>query len=108
MDNSHRIGRIPLTLAVIGLASCAAAWGANVVPNEIQQPGTQPAEVGNKLQFRGSVGPSTLTYKDTGLTSRVTYTYVVTAWTDCNANGAFDAGVDTESAVSNKASATAQ
>ena len=61
-----------------------------------------------RLQFRGSVGPSTLTFKDTGLTSRVTYTYVVTAWSDCNANGAFDAGVDTESAVSNQASATAQ
>jgi hypothetical protein len=37
----------------------------------------------------------------------VLYTYVVTAWTDCNANGVFDAGVDTESPVSNKASATA-
>jgi hypothetical protein len=60
-----------------------------------------------KLQFRGAVSASTLTYKDTGLTSRVTYTYVVTAWADCNDNGVFDAGVDTESAVSNKASATA-
>jgi hypothetical protein len=60
-----------------------------------------------KLQLRGSVGPTVLTYKDSGLTSRVTYTYVVTAWTDCNGNGVFDSGVDTESAVSNKASATA-
>jgi hypothetical protein len=60
-----------------------------------------------KLQFRGGVGAGTLTYKDIGLTSRVTYTYVVTAWTDCNGNGVFDAGVDTESAVSNQASATA-
>jgi hypothetical protein len=61
-----------------------------------------------KLQLRGSVGPTVLTYKDTGLTSRVLYTYVVTAWNDCNGNGVFDAGVDTESAVSNTASATAQ
>jgi hypothetical protein len=33
---------------------------------------------------------------------------VVTAWNDCNSNGQFDLGVDTESAVSNLASATAQ
>jgi hypothetical protein len=31
----------------------------------------------------------------------------VTAWNDCNGNGTFDAGVDTESAVSNQATATA-
>jgi hypothetical protein len=61
-----------------------------------------------KLQFRAGVAAGTLTYKDSGLTSRVTYTYVVTAWNDCNGTGAFDAGVDTESAVSNQASATAQ
>jgi len=60
-----------------------------------------------KLQFRAGVGPTALTYKDTGLTSRVTYTYVVTGWNDCNGNGVFDAGVDTESAPSNTASATA-
>ncbi|MDH7489239.1 MAG: fibronectin type III domain-containing protein [Anaerolineae bacterium] len=61
-----------------------------------------------KLQFRASVGPTTLTYKDSGLTSRVQYCYVVTAWNDCNGNGAYDAGVDTESAPSNQACATAQ
>lgn len=61
-----------------------------------------------KLQFRAGVGPTVLTYKDSGLTSRQTYTYVVTAWNDCNGNGIFDAGVDTESAVSNQATATAQ
>jgi hypothetical protein len=60
-----------------------------------------------KLQLRGAVAPTTTTYKDTGLSSRVTYTYVVTAWTDCNGNGAFDAGVDAESAASSPASATA-
>jgi hypothetical protein len=61
-----------------------------------------------KLQLRGGGGPATLTYKDSGLTSRQTYTHVVTAWTDCNVNGVFDAGVDQESAVSTPASATAQ
>ena len=60
-----------------------------------------------KLQFRAGVAAGTLTYKDGGLTSRVTYTYLVTAWNDCNGNGVFDAGVDTESAPSNLASATA-
>jgi hypothetical protein len=45
-----------------------------------------------KLQFRASVPVGTLTYKDSGLTSRVTYTYVVTAWNDCNGNGVFDTG----------------
>jgi len=61
-----------------------------------------------KLQLRGSVGPTVLTYKDSGLTSRVTYAYVATAWSDCNGNGAFDVGIDPESPVSNQASATAQ
>ena len=61
-----------------------------------------------KLQFRGNVSATTLTYKDSGLTSRMTYTYVTTAWNDCNGNGAFDIGVDTESAASNTASTSAQ
>lgn len=61
-----------------------------------------------KLQFRAGVSAGTLTHKDTGLTSRQTYTYAATAWNDCNGNGVFDAGVDTESAASNQASATAQ
>ena len=61
-----------------------------------------------KLVFRAGVGPTTLTYKDNGLSSRTSYSYVVTAWQDCNANGVFDAGVDMESPVSNKATTTAQ
>ena len=61
-----------------------------------------------KLQFIADVGPDTFSYKDSGLTSRVTYTYVITAWNDCNGNGVFDLGVDNESAVSNSASATAR
>jgi hypothetical protein len=60
-----------------------------------------------KLQLRAGVAAGTLTYKDSGLTSRQTYTYVVT-WNDCNGNGLFDVGVDTEGAVSNAASGTAQ
>ena len=32
-----------------------------------------------KLQLRVGVGPAVLAYKDSGLTSRVTYTCVVTA-----------------------------
>jgi len=61
-----------------------------------------------KLQYRAGVGPTVTTYKDSGLTSRMTYTYLVTAWNDCNGNGVFDVGIDTESAVSTQASATAQ
>jgi hypothetical protein len=63
---------------------------------------------GANLQFRASVGRTTLTYRDGGLTSRSTYTYVVKAWNDCNGNGVFDAGIDLEGPVSNSASATAQ
>jgi hypothetical protein len=61
-----------------------------------------------KLVFRAGVAAGTLTYKDGGLTSRVLYTYVATAWTDCNGNGTFDAGVDKESPASMTAAATAQ
>ena len=60
-----------------------------------------------KLQFRAAVGPGTLGYKDSNLTSRVSYSYVVTAWSDCNGNSVFDPGVDAESAPSNPAAATA-
>ncbi|HKZ87290.1 MAG TPA: fibronectin type III domain-containing protein [Anaerolineae bacterium] len=61
-----------------------------------------------KLQFRASVGPNTTTYKDGGLSRGTQYCYVVTAWHDCNGNGAFDPGIDKESVVSNKVCATAQ
>jgi hypothetical protein len=60
-----------------------------------------------KTQFRAGVAAGTLTYKDTGLVGRSTYSYVVTAWNDCNGNGSFDAGIDAESVVSNVATATA-
>jgi len=56
-----------------------------------------------KLQLVADLPVDTLSYRDTGLTSRMTYTYVVTAWQDCNGNGTFDAGVDLESPESNQA-----
>jgi len=49
-----------------------------------------------KRQFLAGVDATTTAYKDTMLTSRVEYTYVVTAWNDCNGNGVFDLGVDEE------------
>jgi hypothetical protein len=92
--------------AVAGKKSVTLTWAA----------GTPPAGTGyrvyydqaGKRQLRGLVPAGTLTYKDIGLTSRTAYTFVVTAWTDCNANGAFDAGVDLESSGSNLVTATAQ
>jgi hypothetical protein len=54
-----------------------------------------------KLQLRSEVSAATTSFKDTGLTSRVTYTYVVTAYNTCSQEIA-------ESQPSNKASATAQ
>jgi len=100
-------GTPPTLTATAGKRSITLKWGAG-----------SPAPTGGgyrvyysqagKLVFRAGVVAGTLTYKDSGLNSRVNYTYVVTAWNDCNGNGVFDAGVDTESAVSNQASATAQ
>jgi len=52
---------------------------------------------GGKLQLIASVSVGTLSYKDTGLTSRVEYTYVVTAWEDCDGNGTYNVDTDQES-----------
>ncbi len=60
-----------------------------------------------KLQLVADVGSGVLSYRDGGLTSRVTYTYVITAWNDCNDNATFDIGVDTESAPTSPVSAKA-
>lgn len=60
---------------------------------------------GGKYKFIADVPADTLTYKDNRLQRGVQYCYVVTAWNDCNGNGAFDGGVDTESAPSNEACA---
>jgi hypothetical protein len=59
-----------------------------------------------KLQFKATTDK--LTYKDSRLSRNVQYCYVVTSWNDCNGNGIYDAGTDTESAPSNQACATAQ
>jgi hypothetical protein len=59
-----------------------------------------------KLQLVADVPVDTLSYRDSGLTSRMTYTYVVTAWEDCNSNGTFDVDVDLESLVSNQVDGT--
>ncbi len=59
-----------------------------------------------KLLYRAGVPAGTLAYTDNGLTRAVQYCYRVTAWNDCNGNGAVDAGE--ESTVSNQACATAQ
>lgn len=98
---------VPQSLtATAGKRSITLKWAAS---NPVPTGGYRVYYVqAGKLQFRAGVGPTVLTYKDGGLTSRQTYTYVVTAWNDCNGNGVFDSGVDTESAASNQASATAQ
>jgi hypothetical protein len=98
---------IPTNLkATAGKKSVTLAWTA-----------ASPAPTGGyrvyydqagKRQFRGSVGSTTLTFKDTGLASRTAYTYVVTSWNNCNTIVEFDAGIDQESAPSNTATATAQ
>jgi cytochrome c553 len=62
-------------------------------------------QAGKKL-FRASVPAGTTTYTDTGLSGKTTYCYSVTAWNDCNGNGTFDPGIDSESAHSNVACAT--
>jgi hypothetical protein len=59
-----------------------------------------------KVQFIRSVDANTTGYKDTGLGRNIQYCYVVTSWNDCNENGSFDAGTDTESSFSNVACAT--
>jgi hypothetical protein len=59
-----------------------------------------------KLQFKATTDKPT--YKDSGLSRNVEYCYVVTSWNDCNGNGIYDAGTDTESAPGNQACATAQ
>jgi hypothetical protein len=63
---------------------------------------------GGKLQYLAGVAATTTTYSDTRLSKGTRYCYVVRAWTDCDANGTFDAGTDTESGPSASACATAQ
>ena len=93
-------------IATAGKKSISLKWDTSVpAPNDGYR---VYYDQSGKLQFIAGVDPGTTTFKDTGLTSRVTYKYVVTAWNDCNGNGVFDVGVDTESGLSNSASATAR
>ena len=61
-----------------------------------------------KVQFIAGVPAGTLNYKDNRLTRNAEYCYRVAAWNDCNANGNYDAGIDTESGTSNISCATTQ
>jgi len=93
-----KAGKKSITLTwTTGIVIAAPTGGYRVYYNQ-----------GGKLVFRAGVSSTTLTYKDTGLISRMNYCYVVTAWNDCNGNGVYDAGVDRESVPSNQACATAQ
>jgi len=95
-----------VSAAASGKKAITVSWSA----------GSPPANGGyrvyydqsGKRQLVGSVPSGTLSYRDGGLTSRVTYSYVVTDWTDCNGNGAFDSGTDLESVASAAVSATAR
>jgi hypothetical protein len=96
----------PNLTAKAGKRSVTLRWGAG-----------SPAPTGGyrvyydqagKLQFRADVPTSALTYKDSGLKRGVQYCYVVTAWNDCDTNGVYDPGIDTESVPSNQACATAR
>lgn len=49
-----------------------------------------------KLQYIRTVNASTLSYTDRGLSNRTRYCYVVAAWSDCDRNGSYDAGLDIE------------
>jgi hypothetical protein len=63
-----------------------------------------------KQQLVAEVTANTTSYKVTGLTSRMEYTYMVTAWEDCVADegGAFDPDQDLESPPTEPVSATAR
>ena len=97
-------------------ASLAASGGKKSVSLSWSEASPAPVTGGynvyfdqsGKLQLRGSVSTATLNYKDTGLTSRMSYTYLVTAWSDCDGNGSFDFGTDLEGPASDPATATAR
>ncbi|HSF81998.1 MAG TPA: fibronectin type III domain-containing protein [Anaerolineales bacterium] len=91
--------------ATSGRRSVTLDWTASVLPDGgfnvyYDQSG--------KLQFITTVGLDLLSYKDSGLRRNTRYCYVVTSWNDCDGNGAFEAGLDMESAPSGVACATAQ
>lgn len=96
----------PSLIAKAGRLSVSLRWGAGNPPPD----GGYRAQYNQsgKYQFIADVPATTLQYRDGGLQRGVQYCYLVTAWNDCNGNGAFDEGVDTESTASNEACATAR
>jgi hypothetical protein len=122
----HNGGSAPVAMASAGMApppACtmpgtpqnltATAGRRKVTLN--WAPGTPAPDTGGyniyydqagKYQYKASAPAGTTTYTDSGLTRGVQYCYRVTAWNDCNGNGAFDSGIDAESSVSNIACAT--
>lgn len=54
-----------------------------------------------KMSYVASVATGTTNYLDTGLNRNTTYCYLVTAYEDCDGNGAFTPGTDQESEPSN-------
>ena len=87
-----------------GKKSVTLAWQAGDPPPDTGYRAYYD-QSGKRQLVGGTAGTS---FKDTGLTSRVDYTYVVTAWSDCNGNGTFDAGTDQESAPAGPVTATAR
>lgn len=59
-----------------------------------------------KHQLIAEVNANATSYFDNRLNRQVQYCYVVGAWNDCDANGTYDVGVDTESLLSGVACAT--
>jgi hypothetical protein len=90
--------------ATAGRRSVTLAWTA-------ASPGPVTAyrvyyDQSGKLQLRASVTPGTTSYKDASLSRNVQYCYRVASFTDCDGDGAVDAGE--ESAPTPAACATAQ
>lgn len=107
-------GQPPQMCEMPGTPQNLTATGGNRRVTLTWQPGN-PAPNGGyriyydqpgKLQYVAGVPAGTTTYTDTGLKQKTTYCYRVTAWNDCNGNGAYDPGIDYESSPSNIACAT--
>lgn len=91
----HRHGRQAESDPHLAAGSPAPTSGYNVYYDQ-----------NGKYQYIASNAAGTTTYTNSGLSRATTYCYRVTAWNDCNGNGVFDLGIDTESSVSNIACAT--